>query len=289
MEGLQDSIIGAAKGLATYNQAQGRFEITGINLRRGREMASALGMTMEELGKTAVAAQERVAASTALMSRGLQINDKEKEFITNLSRMEGGEMKIVVPESIAKALGVPTQIALDKLDQKTANALIQNQKKFEEMTPQKMAMAQLTETQQMARNIEVMATWAKIQAANFAKGAGQAALGTKMKELLNKIEGVVTKPDPNQAQTAGKNVVNAVKDLDMTSYESWMEKAKIIKDNLAKTLTPNPIASVQQSPQKVEYTHNIISNPGGDIFAEAARKNAAVGFAARTVNPREYA
>ena len=157
------------------------------------------------------------------------------------------------------------------------------------MTPQKMAMAQLTETQQMARNIEVMATWAKIQAANFAKGAGQAALGTKMKELLNKIEGVVTKPDPNQAQTAGKNVVNAVKDLDMTSYESWMEKAKIIKDNLAKTLTPNPIASVQQSPQKVEYTHNIISNPGGDIFAEAARKNAAVGFAARTVNPREYA
>jgi hypothetical protein len=224
------------------------------------------------------------------MSRGLKINDKEKEFITNLSRMEGGEMKIVVPESIAKALGVPTQIALDKLDQKTANALIENQKKFEEMTPQKMAEAQLTETQLMARNIEVMATWAKIQAANFAKGAGQAALGTKMKELLNKIEGVVTKPDPNQAQTAGKNVVNAVKDLDMTSYESWLEKAKIIKDNLTKTMTPNPIASVQQqSPQKVEYTHNIISNPGGDIFAEAARKNAAVGFAARSVNPREYA
>ena len=290
MEGLQDSIIGAAKGLATYNQAQGRFEITGINLRRGREMASALGMTMEELGKTAVAAQERVAASTALMSRGLTMTDKDREFITNLSRMQDGEMKIVVPESLQDKLGKQSEITLSKLTEEQKNVLLANKKAFEDMSPKDMAMKQLTETQQMVKGIEVMATWAKVQAANFAKGMGEAALGKEMKELLNTISKTQLDSNPKKAQESGKNVVNAIKDLDVTSYESWMEKAKIIRDNLTKTMTPNPIASVQQqSPQKVEYTHNIISNPGGDIFAEAARKNAAVGFAARTVNPREYA
>jgi hypothetical protein len=290
MEGLQDSIIGAAKGLATYNQAQGRFEITGINLRRGREMASALGMTMEELGKTAVAAQERVAASTALMSRGLTMTDKDREFITNLSRMQDGEMKIVVPESLQDKLGKQSEITLSKLTEEQKNVLLANKKAFEDMSPKDMAMKQLTETQQMVKGIEVMATWAKVQSANFAKGMGEAALGKEMKELLNTISKTQLDSNPKKAQESGKNVVNAIKDLDVTSYESWMEKAKIIRDNLTKTMTPNPIASVQQqSPQKVEYTHNIISNPGGDIFAEAARKNAAVGFAARTVNPREYA
>ncbi len=51
--GLQDALIGAAQGLATYNQEQGRFEITGVNLRKSKEMAAALGISMGELGKTA--------------------------------------------------------------------------------------------------------------------------------------------------------------------------------------------------------------------------------------------
>jgi hypothetical protein len=199
-------------------------------------------------------------------------------------------MKIVVPESLQDKLGKQSEITLSKLTEEQKNVLLANKKAFEDMSPKDMAMKQLTETQQMVKGIEVMATWAKVQAANFAKGMGEAALGKEMKELLNTISKTQLDSNPKKAQESGKNVVNAIKDLDVTSYESWMEKAKIIRDNLTKTMTPNPIASVQQqSPQKVEYTHNIISNPGGDIFAEAARKNAAVGFAARTVNPREYA
>jgi hypothetical protein len=286
MEGLQDSIIDAAKGLATYNREQGRFEITGINLRR--EMASALGMTMEELGKTAVAAQERVAASTALMSRGLTMTDKDREFITNLSRMQDGEMKIVVPESLQDKLGKQSEITLSKLTEDQKNVLLANKKAFEDMNPKDMAMAQLTETQQMVRGIEVMASWAKIQAANFARGMGEAALGKEMRELLETINKTSVKPNPQKAQQAGKDVVNAVKDINPISLDSYMQQGSKIFDALKSVV--NPTASIQQQqPQKVEYTHTIVSNPAGDIFAEAARKNAAVGFSMREVNPREFA
>jgi hypothetical protein len=291
MEGIQDSLIGAAKGLATYNQEQGKFEITGINLRRAREMATQLGISdYKQLANAAIAAQERMSATTALMSRGLKMEDKDKEFITNLSRMEGGEMKIVVPESIAEKLGVPTQLALKDLDQKTADALIANRKEFEEMSPKDMAMKQLTETQQMVKGIEVMATWAKVQAANFAKGMGEAALGKTVKELLDSITKVPVKSNPQKAQQAGKNVVNAVKNTELLSYDSWMNTISTVGGALKSTFEISKnVQTMQQQPQKVEYTHTIVSNPAGDIFAEASRKNAAVGFAMRDVNPREFA
>jgi len=67
VEGLQDALIEAAGSLAVYNSEQGRFEITGINLRRAREMAKTLGIDYKELTRTAIASQERLAASTALM------------------------------------------------------------------------------------------------------------------------------------------------------------------------------------------------------------------------------
>ena len=292
VEGLQDSLIGAAKGLASYNQQQGRFEITGINLRRAREMANALGISMGDLTKTAVAAQERVAASTALMSRGLKIEDKEKEFLTNLSRMEGGEMKIIVPESIAQKLGVPTELALDKLDQKTADALIKNQKEFEKMNPEKMAMSQLTETQKMARDIEVMASWAKIQAANFLRGAAEKGLKGEVEIIKNSISRTSKGLTANAqgAQEAGASTVDAIKNISFFDWESWKKANNAIKEGMSKTFGTNPLATTQQSqqPQEVKHTVNILSNTGGDVFAEAARKNAAVGFSLRDINPKEY-
>ena len=40
VEGLQDALIGVAGSLATYNEEQGRFEITGVNLRKAKAMAA---------------------------------------------------------------------------------------------------------------------------------------------------------------------------------------------------------------------------------------------------------
>jgi hypothetical protein len=288
MEGLQDSIIGAAKGLATYNQAQGRFEITGINLRRGREMANALGMSMEELGKTAVAAQERVAASTALMSTGLQMNDKDKEFITNLSRMQDGEMKIVVPESLQDKLGKQSEITLTKLTEDQKAVLLANKDAFEKMNPEKIAMSQLTVTQQTLRETEVIASWAKIQAASYLRGAGENVLKGEVETIKKSIKNTADNlnTDRKGAQEKGSATVEAFKNINISDLET-VKKAYNTMINSNPLNTGEKVSQVQQ-PQEVKHTVNIISNSGGDVFAEAARKNAAVAFSLGFINPKEY-
>ncbi len=44
VEGLQTSLINASKSLATFNSAQGRFEVTGANLRRAKAMDDTFGI-----------------------------------------------------------------------------------------------------------------------------------------------------------------------------------------------------------------------------------------------------
>ena len=155
VEGLQDALIGAAGGLATYNKEQGRFEVTGANLRRAKETAAQLGMTTGDLNKTAIAAQERLLANTELLSRGFKIESKDKEFITNMAQMKDGKMTITIPPSLVGKLGEEiggqSEIAIDKLTQKQYDALIDNRKKLEEANPADLARAQFTAT----KNIEL--------------------------------------------------------------------------------------------------------------------------------------
>jgi hypothetical protein len=282
VEGLQDSLIGAAKGLASYNQQQGKFEITGINLRRAREMAGALGISMGDLTKTAIAAQERMAASTALMSTGLKMEDKDKEFLTNLSRMQDGEMKIVVPESLQDQLGKQSEITLSKLTEDQRKVLIANKEAFEKLSPEKMAEKQLTEAQKMSRDIEVMAAWAKVQAASFVRGAGKAAVGKEVQDLkdtLAKVSGDM-KVDRQAAEKAGANVVGAVKDLKWTDLQSWKNTANAVSTNTQKAFSTGQPTSTQQqlTPQEIKQTVHFTSDVPAGYLSELAKKDAAFGF-----------
>jgi hypothetical protein len=279
VEGLQDSLIGAAKGLATYNSEQGRFEITGINLRRAREMANSLGISMSDLTKTAVAAQERMSASTALMSTGLQMDDKDKDFLTNLSRMQGGEMKIVVPESLQDKLGKQSEITLSKLTEDQKKVLLANKEAFEKMNPEKIAMSQLTETEKISRNMDVVAAYAKIRAASYLRGAAGEALGKQMQGLYDTVSGLAKKGvNPKESEEAGKNLVKTF------TKEGFIEGTKTLVTDLVNGVkttltkqTPQEIAQ-QQVVQKVEHNVNITASPLADWAKEAAKKDAAFNF-----------
>jgi hypothetical protein len=164
--GLQDAMIGVAGSLATYNSELGRFEITGANLRKSKALADQMGMSMEEMSKTAVKAAERSSAATALLSSGLQIDEKEKEFLTNISKMEGGKMIIDIPKSLADELGInDTKVALDELSPTIAKGLLENQEAFEQMSVEDIARDQYTATQNMQKDISALLTVAKVQAA----------------------------------------------------------------------------------------------------------------------------
>jgi hypothetical protein len=162
VEGLQDALIGAASSLTTYNEEQGRFEITGVNLRRAKAMASELGVSYDELAKGAIAASERTSAASALMSSGLRLDDKQTEFITNLARMKDGTMTIDV-SSISKEFGGAQSIALDQLTDKQVEILQKNQDSLKEMSPEKIAREQFTATQNMMLNISEITALLKTQ------------------------------------------------------------------------------------------------------------------------------
>jgi len=174
VEGLQDALIGAAGGLATYNKEQGKFEVTGANLRRAKEMAAQLGMQVGDLNKTAIAAQERLLANTELLSKGFKIESKDKEFITNMAQMKDGQMSIVIPPTLVGKLGNEigdqSEIAISKLTQNQIDALEKYRKEIEEANPADLARAQFTAT----KNIE-LATQAT--ANYFVKGAKDKIFG----------------------------------------------------------------------------------------------------------------
>ena len=171
VEGLQDALIGAAGSLATYNDSQGRFEITGVNLRRARAMAQELGMSLGDLTKGAVAAAERTSAATALMANGLKLDEKQTEFITNLARMKDGVMSIDV-SSISKEFSGATSVALDQLNSEQVKILTDNQKKLEGMSIEEVARDQFTETQNLVLRTNEILTILKVQ---FAKSLGRPA------------------------------------------------------------------------------------------------------------------
>lgn len=171
VEGLQDALIGAAGSLAAYNSTSGQFEIQGVNLRRAKAMAQELGISYQELAKGAIASAERASAASALMSRGLKLDDKQTEFITNLARMKGGVMSIDV-SSISKEFNGATSVALDQLTNEQVKILSDNQKKLEGMSIEEVARDQFTETQNLVLKTNEILTILKVQ---FAKSIGRPA------------------------------------------------------------------------------------------------------------------
>jgi hypothetical protein len=138
-------------------------------------MASELGISYQELAKGAIAASERSAAASALMTSGLVMEDKEKEFLTNLSQMKDGKMVIEVPKSLMSELGGQTEVILEDLTNAQKSTLLANQKAFEEMSTQDIARGQLSAMENIERDIGFMAATTRGRVVNAAKSAAEAA------------------------------------------------------------------------------------------------------------------
>jgi hypothetical protein len=147
--GLADSISNLAGSVTTYNEETGKFEISTYNLRKARDMAKLLNIDYKEFSETAIKSAERASGAMDLMSRGISMDDEQKEFLLNLSRMDGGRMVIDIPKDLAEKLGKPTRVALENLDQTTANALFENQETFKKMNTEEIAKNQYTASQNM--------------------------------------------------------------------------------------------------------------------------------------------
>lgn len=165
VEGLQDALIGAAGGLATYNAEQGRFEITGVNLRRAKAMATELGMSLGDLSKSAIAAAERASASGELLAQGLKLDNDQQRFITNLAQMKGGKMVIELQsDKLKEAFKGATEISLDNLDQSNADLLLKYQDEFKKLSDNEIVRNQATSIANIEKDVNYLIATMRAQA-----------------------------------------------------------------------------------------------------------------------------
>lgn len=292
VEGLQDALIEAAGSLAVYNGEQGRFEITGINLRRAREMAKTLGIDYKELTRTAIASQERLAASTALMGKGLNLKPEDQEFLTNLSRMDGGKIIIDVPESIQKKLGIDTQgKAIEDLSEATLKSLLLNREQFKEMSVEDIARDQLDNVENIRRDVGALVQMQLRNTSRLIRGGmdGESGLDNITKTALDKLDKFTTdtfKENPDLIKSgiegAQKLVNEFLKDNPLidAAAEYLGDKGKAIKtaidEQMKKYFGGESTTTQTQTTQPTTTTKNVnlnvvVGNIGDQLTKEIMR------------------
>jgi len=249
VEGLTDSLIGAAEGLATYNAEQGRFEVSGANLRRARDMAKELGMSTGELTKVAIASQERLSAAMDLAGRGFNINEEDKRFITNLSKMDKGRMVIEIPQTLQDKFRGETQIALSDLTREQVAVLQENKKAFEDMSPTDIAKDQLST---LTNIYNYMQSWAKGNVRAITSAANvEGNLDKVLKPLMNvaKDYGERYKLDDEQIKSFAGNLKE---DVYKAYFSGGMEDAKNLVNDKIKELQNKQQEKVKEDDRKRE-------------------------------------
>lgn len=294
VEGLQDALIGAAGTLATYNAEQGRFEITGINLRRAKAMATELGISYDELSKGAIAAAERSSAASDIMMSGLIMDDEQKEFITNLSQMKGGKMVIEIPKSLMDEFQGASQVALADLTETQKSTLLANKTAFEKMSSQDVARGQLSVTENIQRDVAFMAATARGQFTRIFKETGRAAgltgedLQSFVKDTSDKVaKGMVdTTSDFNKM---AREFINGIKESDKTKG-SATQKTEAISVQEAETKRKEQ-ESRNTTPTQTTVKHEHTINAIQPVFDEMGRlllKNPSMMDDMFSFDPRSY-
>ena len=180
VEGLQGALEGVSQSLATYNVETGGFEVTGANLRQARDIAKALGIDLEDVTKTAIALQERGQVDMALS--GLQIGEEDKQFLTNLARMKDGEMQIelLTPELQEKFGGA--SVSLEKLSQEGVNQLLEYRRQLQPLDEKDLVRQQVTLVENITRDVNYLATMARLRAAGIGDEAMKNLAGMSFKD-----------------------------------------------------------------------------------------------------------
>jgi hypothetical protein len=95
MNGLQESVVQAAKSAVMFNKQTGDFKISGTEMYRLRAQAAALNMSYEDLANTAV----KAAKESEILSqiRFLDIPEESKQLVANLGEIKDGQVQVKLP------------------------------------------------------------------------------------------------------------------------------------------------------------------------------------------------
>lgn len=271
VEGLQTSLINASKSLATFNSAQGRFEVTGANLRRAKAMADTFGISMGDLTSLAVKANVQFQAMSQIRSIFPEASKEQQEFIKNLSTMKDGKIGISIPEEVARKFGVVDKFKdgfmefseFAKLDSSKRDQLIKEQQKIAAMKPEDVARGQFNATTQILNVISAM--WIQQQnrtrrtpegktlgeaADNFAKNMSTIEISKNKttQDLINDVTkqaqstlssyyGNITPNQPTQPELKNSSNQQSRTDLKNSTNQSYIDANK--SNNTSDNTTQN--------------------------------------------------
>lgn len=296
VEGLQDALINAASGLATYNEEQGRFEVTGVNLRRAKAMADSLGVSVSELTKGAIASSERLQINSQMMAKGFDISEEDREFITNMSQMRDGKMVIEVPDDIREKLGGKEKMfdVTNATDQQIKvllnyrNDLVANYK-----TTEDISRGQLNVLENLNRDVSFIAATMRTEASSairtqlesmgYDQRTVSAAIGT-FTDLVGKGLVDITK---NGIGTFIKGITNKGSELFANLVMTKSDKSSVTSE-----LKKSSESQSQKTESKTETNSNVnirIAADGYfDIFAREIQRQPEIWKEHLSTNKNHY-
>jgi hypothetical protein len=239
VEGLQTSLINASKSLATYNTEQGRFEVTGANLRRAKQMADTFGISMGDLTSLAVKANVQFQAMSQINLFGDKFNKDQKEFLKNISTLKDGKVGLYIPEDIASKFGNELNGKIKDgfvdfqtfagLDVKVRDQILSEQKKIQDMKPEDIARGQFTAINQI--NNVLSAMWIKMQNDARKSGAGK-EIGDSMDEAAKRLQGISIK---QSTADYGREITQQA--IGVLKKAGYVQDAKPTEEQLIKSAT----------------------------------------------------
>lgn len=247
VESLQSSIIDAARSLATYNAEQGRFEVTGANLRRAKAMADALNISMGELTNMAIKGSSKFEAMSRLDLFPDLTND-QKEFVSNLSTIKDGKVGFDLPDDMARKMGLTNLnegfIAIDDLTTGQILQFKEMQEKIAKTSTVDIARDQLNKTTQIASSVS--AIYLRL-----------------MQDARQTSEAGVIRDQMKAASDFMYNKFDATK---MTTPQMLEKAAQMARDTLGDVITQEQIDAIKsQLPNVEDYIQK-----GTQMFKEAS-------------------
>jgi hypothetical protein len=224
--GLQDELLKASQSAVVFNQKTGEFDIPVTEMYRLREMAKLTGKSYQELADEALKAASRTKKLEMLDLSG--IPEEHREMVANLSRIEGGELKIKLPDQ--EEYLDATKLTSDQLKK------IQELDEISAMTDKEIAIKQLTAIENMVAAIEktgFITTRAAIISPDFTNSIDKMLgdfneglikvtdrLESSTKEYITGVNQVITQSYPEQAFDAMSELITTgINNLEKTIGE----------------------------------------------------------------------
>jgi len=125
-QGLQDSLVNVAKQFTYLDEKTKTFKITPEGVIRLKELEDQTQVSATEMTKLGLAAKEADYRLSAISAVGLNVNEEDKQLLSNISRMgDGGEYEISVKDS---ATGERRWEKLTSVSQQQLEATLKEQK-----------------------------------------------------------------------------------------------------------------------------------------------------------------